>query len=153
MKRRVYLCCSSNIIVLPKTQEKKIKHDENATSERRQCSDDICLDIGSHIEQENRPKLVYYEEEELRVCLSLFQKNSEKQDALGLRSTDSSECTPVWNKEKLGGRLTRRKLKKRKKMEEVSLCLSVFLLSKIFRNFKKNQEELGKWSTDSGECK
>jgi hypothetical protein len=75
--------------------KKQNEHDENATSERQQCSDDICLDIDSHIKQENGPKLVYYEEEELYVCLSLFQKNSEKQDALGLRSTDSSECTPV----------------------------------------------------------
>jgi hypothetical protein len=33
--------------------------------------------------------------------------------------------------------LTRRKLKRRKKMKEVSLCLSVFLLSISFRNFKK----------------
>jgi hypothetical protein len=106
------------------TKKKKNEHDDNATSERRQCSDDICLDIGSHIEQENRPKLVYYEEEEL--SLSLFPKISEKQDALGIRSTDSSECTPVRNKENLGGRLTRRKLKKRKKMEKVSLCLPPF---------------------------
>jgi hypothetical protein len=59
----------------------------------------------------------------------LFPKTSEKQDALGIRSTDSSECTPVRNKEKIGRKIDKKEVEETEEDERsvaLSLCLSPF---------------------------
>jgi hypothetical protein len=67
----------------------------------------------------------------------LFQKNSEKQDALGIRSTDSRECTPCLKQGKIGRKIDKKEAEETEE-DGRSVCLSVsFSFSICFRNFKK----------------